>query len=173
MEQTELLIGIAQLSIALVGFAGLVAVFVGSKGGVWDPFSRFRLRNLIELGLMVTFVSVMPLILYGLGIPEEHLWRLACGIYLLILFVTMYLSTSRLLKIRENHAGQLSSKTAFTMYMLSLATAAANTAGVINLWPTLNSGFFVTALYFNLGMPAVAFFVMVLAHKSATGDDTA
>lgn len=44
MELSELLIGIAEIAVALVGFTGVVVVFGSRREGTWHPGDRLRLE---------------------------------------------------------------------------------------------------------------------------------
>ena len=48
LDYTEVLVGIAEVAIALAGFSGVVVVFGSRSAGRWDPGDRLRLTFLLE-----------------------------------------------------------------------------------------------------------------------------
>ncbi|HEY8731912.1 MAG TPA: hypothetical protein VIN69_08040, partial [Candidatus Limnocylindria bacterium] len=59
MPSEGLLLGIAQLAVALAGFAGVVAVF--RQDDAWTDLHTFRLRVLVRNSLGVMFTALLPL----------------------------------------------------------------------------------------------------------------
>lgn len=74
----ENLSAISEFSIGMAGFAGIVAVVVGSNRG-WESVSKFRAGNLIVLSIIAGFSALISL---GLAqyIVGEPLWQTSCGI---------------------------------------------------------------------------------------------
>ena len=86
MEIQELLIGLAQIAIALIGFSGLVFVF--RRGG--DRASRpgIRFWTLITTGSGCLIFSLLPLaFLYG-GMSSVVTWSACSGIFATFLAVS-------------------------------------------------------------------------------------
>jgi hypothetical protein len=64
---------IAEISIGLAGFSGLVVVLRKDAGPLNDV-QKFRLRILFSLSFGAMFLSLLPDTLVNLGVPDERLW---------------------------------------------------------------------------------------------------
>jgi hypothetical protein len=74
MEGSDYLLTCAEVGVALAGFSALV-VAIRQRGS--DPISAVNRRFvsvLIERGLMATFLSLLPILLWGLGASPSVLW---------------------------------------------------------------------------------------------------
>jgi hypothetical protein len=76
----DLLIGIAEVSIALTGFAGVVVVLGRRSSGPWPLADQFQLRSLIENGLFVVVAALLPFAIFELTADTRLTWRIASGI---------------------------------------------------------------------------------------------
>src|SRR5262245_23173850 len=72
------LIAVATISITFVGFSSVVVVFRQTQGNRLDSLHIFLVRFFIEMGLIVTGFSLLPVLL---GMPDTVLWRLASAAY--------------------------------------------------------------------------------------------
>lgn len=79
----------AQLSLGLAGFAGVV-VMLGHGPGKWNPADALRIRCLLTAVFATFFVSLIPLGIEASGIPLSHGIRV--GAALLVVFIAYYLS---------------------------------------------------------------------------------
>ena len=73
MPSNDLILTLAEVSIAYVGFAAIFGV-LSSRAEIWPPELRLLFRALIEVGLFSLFLSVCPYTLNALGIKEIDLW---------------------------------------------------------------------------------------------------
>ena len=84
------LIAIAQIAVALAGFAGVVATFhLRGPESITRP-SFVRLRIMIELSLCVCIFSLLPMAIYNFGASDASVWNIANA--LLSLFSLFYLA---------------------------------------------------------------------------------
>lgn len=86
MEETESLTIVAELAVALAGFAGIV---VSLRRRFDDPasFAYARLWRLIEASFGTTFFALLPLALYHLELAPRGVWgisSLGFGVWLLV-----------------------------------------------------------------------------------------
>jgi len=68
---------IAEVSVALAGFTGVVAVLGGRRDHAWTPEERLQLRTLVETSLTALFLSFAPSVLGLVMTSESAVWRLA------------------------------------------------------------------------------------------------
>ena len=75
------LVALATVSITFVGFSSVVVVFRQTQGNRLDRLHIFLVRFFIEMGLIVTGASLLPLLLAMLGLPATSVWRWASAAY--------------------------------------------------------------------------------------------
>jgi hypothetical protein len=78
------LVAIATISITFVGFSSVVVVFRQTQGNRLDRLHIFLVRFFIEMGLIVTAFSLLPLLLAVLGLTSASVWRWASAAYALL-----------------------------------------------------------------------------------------
>lgn len=87
---TDYLLVIAQVSITLVGFTGIVIVFGERAVGSWNSSERQRLSLLVRPGLVVFFASLLPVILSASDMDPQLNWRICSGILLLFIVILLH-----------------------------------------------------------------------------------
>ena len=81
VPEEGLLIGIAEISIALTGFAGVVVVLGRRASDPWPEVDRFRLRSLIENGLIAVLAALLPFLVLQLSESPEAIWGISSGVF--------------------------------------------------------------------------------------------
>jgi len=89
MPTVDLLLGIAEFSIGLAGFSGIIAVFAG-RDGRWAASDRQRGVVLILTALTPGFISFLALALGTIGLPEQIVWRLSEAIFGAAIVVSVF-----------------------------------------------------------------------------------
>ena len=77
------LLAVATISVTFVGFSSIVVVFRQVQGSSLDENHIFLVRFFIEMGLMVTGFSLLPLLLAVCGLPTSLVWSYSSAIYAL------------------------------------------------------------------------------------------
>ena len=77
MDTQSILTVVAEVSIALAGFTGVVAVLGNRRNHDWSPEERLQLRTLVETSLTALFASFAPSVLYLALTSEPAVWRSA------------------------------------------------------------------------------------------------
>lgn len=73
MSEADTLIGIAELSVGLAGFSGVVAALQARDR--WNPWDRLRTGSLLAVTLGALVLSLLPVVLDSLGASRELVWR--------------------------------------------------------------------------------------------------
>jgi len=60
VENLDVLLSVAEISVAFAGFAGIITAVVGRSDGGWDPGNLTRFRLMITSSLSATVMSLMP-----------------------------------------------------------------------------------------------------------------
>ncbi len=77
MEEESALFIVAEVSIGLAGFTGVVAALQGRDG--WDAFDVWRVVSLLCITFSCLFVSLMPVGLHAAGLSDSAVWRFSGG----------------------------------------------------------------------------------------------
>ena len=87
MDDSELLLTIAEISVAFAGFASLASIF-GQRAGRDDArVDSGRLLNMLTTSLMVTGLALVPFVPILLGLPNRWVWGVSGGIGLVAISV--------------------------------------------------------------------------------------
>lgn len=78
MEPTDALFSIAEVSIAIVGFAGIVAALRPTpRDGEQAEMNRWRLEVMVETGVGAVVFALVPVLLIALDLPRETIWSVS------------------------------------------------------------------------------------------------
>ena len=86
MESLDILILGVEASIALAGFAGIIATFQFSGARKPRRLDAFGLTVILNFSLLAALTSSIPLLLYSFGVKETTLWAI-CSVLQVILYV--------------------------------------------------------------------------------------
>ena len=79
MNSDEVLLTTAEIAIAVIGFAGIVAALRPNMPGTENAMLRLRLRLMIEGSSNVMIFAFLPFVLSAV-IPEDQIWAVGSGI---------------------------------------------------------------------------------------------
>jgi hypothetical protein len=74
MAPEDALFSIAEISIGLAGFSGMVAAFVQHEGQRWRPEQKIRIVLLIALSFGMIVAALLPATLSGLSTSPAVVW---------------------------------------------------------------------------------------------------
>lgn len=80
MNPVETLLTIAEISIAVIGFAGIVSALRPRSSVLADAMHRLRMRIMLETAAYVLVIAFFPLLLMGLDLDEHEVWALGSGL---------------------------------------------------------------------------------------------
>ncbi len=72
---------IAELSIALAGFTGIVAALGRRAQGEWEPLERARLESLLWAAVGGVVFSMAPSVAASSSLSEATIWRVGNGVF--------------------------------------------------------------------------------------------
>jgi len=100
----EILIGVAELAIALAGFTGIVVVLGSRDDGGWHPGDRLRLGFLIESSLTAAGFSLLALLLLYL-LPENPgtAWITVSSLWSAFMLWSLYFSHLKIKRDLQKH----------------------------------------------------------------------
>jgi hypothetical protein len=94
MQASDELLTIAELSIALAGFSGVVVAF--THQGVLNSIDRWRFAALLSLSMGAAVVAFVPSILELFGYTGAALWRGSSVAFLVFAMVFLFVFVPRL-----------------------------------------------------------------------------
>ncbi len=133
MTETGLLIGMAQIAIAIAGFTSVVAFLSGRGEGQWREIGLLLLDTLLKTSMCVLVLFLSPIILYLSGLPEESVWRCICGIGILFNVEGTFYSTRRTKKLSADERTQLPMFNQVVLFTLSSAVIALLVGGLLGI----------------------------------------
>jgi hypothetical protein len=145
------LLGVAQLAVALAGFAGVVAVF--RSEGDWTELQAFRLSVLVRNSLGVMFMALLPLVFFAVYGSAPTAIGIASGssaVWMLLTVVQLQRQWLRFGAFRT-----WPNLTSTTLAVLATALFVVNAVWLDTAWP------YVAALCLVLLTAALAFQRMV------------
>ena len=91
MEAMGTLELLAELSIAVLGFSGVVAVLGRRASGDWTDFDRYRFWVMVRLAALVLVLSLLPFAFRSAAFSESSVWGWSSGIGTLLFALLMVL----------------------------------------------------------------------------------
>ena len=77
MNETDVLLTVAEIGVALAGFASLATV-IGQRYKNTDPMvNAFRLRGLLDAGLSAMLLALFAVLLLQIGESDAWVWRIS------------------------------------------------------------------------------------------------
>jgi hypothetical protein len=85
MQDTEIFLTLAEVSVAFAGFASIAVLFRRRDRGAWEPADAFRYRSMLANSLFSCGFAFLPLILSRFELSDRVLWSL-CSALLFIYY---------------------------------------------------------------------------------------
>jgi len=150
MEHRDTLLTIAEIAVALAGFASIVSVIARQADEKSRIADSFRLRLMLEVALRNAAFAVFPLLFLQIVPSDPVLWRVASGFYVVAALV------HGLVRMR---AQQGVGPPWFTRsaYVLLAMTAVASVANVLGLGGANAFSLYLASLIFGLSASGLAF----------------
>jgi hypothetical protein len=95
-EHADLLLTMAEVSVAFAGFASITVLFRGRSAGEWTTPDRLRYGAMLRGSLCACLFSLFPIVLFQAGVSETWTWSVtsACllvyGIAMSRVFVFLF-----------------------------------------------------------------------------------
>jgi hypothetical protein len=146
LQESELLVTIAQVAIGLAGFSGVAGVLGERRGSAQPAVQGALLRGMIEASLLAAGSSLLPIVLLHTSFSPEVLWRLAAGITLAAFSAQVAFAFHRAARIIRSDAPM---PPAWRGYMFAGVTfiAFSLAASALGFSP---SSFYIAALFLQL-----------------------
>jgi hypothetical protein len=84
VEHKDTLLTIAEIAVALAGFASLVSVIGGRQNDASRVFASLRLRVMLEVAFRNAAFALLPLPFLQLAPSDPMVWRISSGLYVVV-----------------------------------------------------------------------------------------
>ena len=97
---------VAELAIALAGFASIVAIIGRRQGRDSTAIDAIRLQWMLGLSLFTTACALLPSVPFHAGLSENWTWRLCAGVFAVSGATILVYTVRRLSRIPEYPLGR-------------------------------------------------------------------
>lgn len=150
MEHDDTLLTIAEIGIALAGFASLISVIGRRSGGTAPVTSALRLRLMLEVSFRNAAFALLPLPFVEVAPSDPMLWRVFSGLYLLV--TTVHVAAR--LRTGDANSERLLALPSLILYGITVLASVAN---VLGLGGAHAFSLYLTNILLGLGSAGVMF----------------
>jgi hypothetical protein len=153
LDYPGVLVGLAEIAVALAGFTGVVVVFGSRSEGSWHPGDRLRLGFLLEASLTAGGFALAALVLYGSMPNAAYSWAIISSAWAVYMVYSLYRSHRRIRDNLEHHQDidKFANRVVFTLFSTLIILQAIN----VLLWREFAP--ILAALVLNLSGAAMQF----------------
>ena len=161
MEGSDVLIVIAEVSVAFAGFAGIVAVFRQRDLEEWAPVDAVRFRFMVECSLMTILFALLPFVFHHLGASPTATWSACSGLMAAAVTALLVIASFRIGYLRSEASGFSPALLRFVQAgtLLTLALLVLN---ALRIGFTAEFGPYLAALAWLLVASGINFFRLLL-----------
>ena len=160
MDHRDILLTLAEISVAFAGFSGVVAVFGRRDPGTWSFADRVRFFMLVHASLSSLLLCIVPFGLLALNVAEASVWRSLSALIVLNIIVVGFLFIRRFL------AASSSERAEFTLIVFPVFFAILAAVLVLNIYNVAvgaTFGRFLVTLIFLLAYSSFLFARMLVS----------
>lgn len=155
MGETDELVAIAEIAIALAGFSAVIGV-LGTRSGRSDlRVDALRLQVMLECALGIVAFALIPLLLGRFGFEADMPWRIASAAFLCYAIPNEILAHVRTRHIKDMKLLRLNVNT--LNWCLSITADLAMLGVLLGVWGTRANACYLLGLYLMLLMAGVLF----------------
>ena len=162
IEGSNVLIVIAEVSVAFAGFAGIVSVFRQRELAAWAPVDANRFRFMVECSLTTTVFALLPFVFHYLGAPATATWSACSGLMAVATAVIFVDGTLRVRRVGFQAPGFSVALTRFTQAG-TILTFMLLSLNALRIGFTAEFGPYLAALAWILAGSGIMFFRLLLA----------
>jgi hypothetical protein len=159
----DTLLSLAELSVAITGFAAILVVFRRRENGRWERIGANSFNGMLFHSMAALAFCLLPTALASLQLSSAAVWRIASGGLGALLaahapLVALFLARGRTGRARG------------AVLALELPQAAALLAIAAGAFPERAAGLFVTALCLQIAQAAGLFFAIAMVRREDMED---
>ena len=123
MEGSEYMYATAEVGVALAGFAAIVIALRRREDSLYSDAYKLVVASLIERGLVAAFLSLLPILLFGLSLSASLVWFFSSGTFVLY-GISMVIRAVRNRKIEAAVADLISGPLFYMLVFLGILVIA-------------------------------------------------
>ena len=165
LQAAQVLTVIAEISIALVGFSGIVVSFRQRGIEAWPPHELIRLRFMLAVACVTLLFSLLPFVPHHLGAQTSATWVLSSAVFSAGLFgvaLVSYFGT-------KAYLNRLSRPWFFTYLAGSIAAGVGLLCNGLGVLGTTFPGVYLAGLGWLLFFSTTLFIRLVLSPSPSRG----
>jgi hypothetical protein len=161
MEGSDVLIVIAEVSVAFAGFAGIVAVFRQRDLEEWALLDAARFRFMVEFSLTTILFALLPFVLHHLGASPTVTWSACSALMAATVAGLFVIAAFRLRRVRSQGSGFSPALTRIVQTG-TLLTVVLLVLNALSIGFTAEFGPYLAALAWLLALSGLNFFRLLL-----------
>ena len=131
MDHGEILLTLAEVSVAFAGFAGVVAVFGRREPGTWSFLDRVRFFSLVHASLSAFLHCIVPFGLLAFQLTEAVVWRWSSGLFVVNVTAATVLLLGRIRAASTSDRAGLTIVSVYVMIAMLVPILALNVQNVV------------------------------------------
>jgi hypothetical protein len=156
VELQPVLLVTATLALSLAGFSSVAIAIRHRDPGEWPFHLRVRLQSLVDIGMTVVGLALLPIALFYLGVDEAVLWDVASLVLAVVVTAVMIRIVSR--SRSPTRAGLMGKWYPLLSRGVAVAVVTANVMDVVlDLGAPTTYGIYLVSLFALLGIAATMF----------------
>jgi hypothetical protein len=164
VQYADLLLTLAEVSVAIAGFSGVVIVLGNRQKSVTRRISAIMTQGMVIGGLQAVVISILPILLSESGLEPQTAWRVACVLFGLIYAAGtayFFVRTARLDDYQRQHTAAGPS-----LFFLSAGASMLLLTAGAGAFGSFASGVYMACLLFHLSVTAFGFLRLLSAQLS-------
>ncbi|HSG88707.1 MAG TPA: hypothetical protein VLA56_05820 [Pseudomonadales bacterium] len=163
MDPVDVLLGMAEISIAMVGFTGIVGA-LRLTGDAWSTGTLLSFWIMVELSLACVALSLVPVALLAFDLTPRTTWLIGSGVMIGFIALHMGIVGRRVLaEVRDGNRSPWLPRVIGPLFLATLATLVASVTGII----ATAFGPYLVALLLLFGIAAVSFVALLASFIAA------
>ena len=161
-EVSQILLTLAEVAVALAGFAGIASVFARRLDSAPQVVVAVRLRGMVDAGLVSCFAAVLPLIIASYPIPASASWRLSSFVFAGVWSFVFFNAQARLRRLSRSGvswSGPAWRRTTWVFYFAIVTPLLASSSGVVS---ALEAPFYLSAVFAAMVLAGILFIRVLL-----------
>jgi hypothetical protein len=159
---------LAEISVGFTGFAAIVSALDDPASEADARLDKLRLRNLVEMGVVVVLMATLPLVLLGVENGSEWAWTVSAVLLSAVIVTLLFLHGGRQRWAKVTQLEGYSPHTTLVLWTLGFGSLGVLVVGLVKPHVIPIQSAYVAALWLMTAMLGVYFVriaASLLTHK--------
>ena len=168
LPASDVLIVVAEISVALAGFSGIIAVFRQRGISSWPPHIAYRFMFMCHNAFTAMAFALLPFFLYYTSLFSETTWEISSALFAVTVIFLMWQTYFRAKEMAVASRAQLSSGWMLTYQSGSFLIALILAANALSLLGAAGPAAYLAGLGWLLFLAASLFMRLLIGPSEAT-----